>query len=86
MKYFGKGSKKFQSFIAQYKNIHRPTIPQSEETREKEVSQVKAYIDSGYSALPKQGDGVYSLIPGGHTYRQRTKRLSAEKFIFGKIS
>ena len=60
VKYFGKGSKKFQSFIGQYNNMNRPptAIPQSEENREKEVSQVKAYIDSGYSALPKQGDGA----------------------------
>ena len=50
-----------------YQNIsvlHRPlqeeehTIPQAEERRNKELSEIKAYIDSGYSALPEQGHGA----------------------------
>ena len=60
VKYFGRDSQTFRSFRP-LQEEH--TIPQAEERRNKELSEIKAYIDSGYSASLSKDMGPATSFP-----------------------
>ena len=87
VKYFGRDSKTFRSFTGLYKKNTQYLRQRKEGTRNSAKSKRTLIAATLLSWSKDMGPrNIFSSFRGGHTCPQRTRRLSGDKFIFGKIS
>jgi hypothetical protein len=87
VKYFGRATKTFRSFTGLYKKNTQYLRQRKEGTRNSAKSKRTLIAATLRSRSKDMGPrNIFSSFRGGHTCPQRTRRLSADGFIFGKIS